>query len=133
MSHFIFVIKDEESVFNNRVEHKKWPLYLGTKFQKYLKIEDHIIFYQAGKNGQKFLGTAMIKSKVKPDPDKINFYIDIDRIDIWKKPLSIRNILSKLDFIKYKNNWGIHFQGGIVRLDEKDYSVILQEGKKYTL
>ena len=130
MSNWIFVIKDDENVFKKRIKHKKWPIHLGTNFQKSLKIEDKIVFYQAGKDGQKFLGTATVRSEVKPNRDKIDYYIDIDNINVWKKQPSIRDIISKLSFILNKNHWGVYFQGGVVKMDEESYSVILMEAEK---
>ena len=96
MNHWIFVIKDDERVFDLRIKQKKWPIYPATKFQKYLKIGDIIVFYRAGKYGQYFLGTALVNSKVKPTPDEIDLHIDIDKIDVWKERLSIRGMLSQL-------------------------------------
>ena len=130
MNKWIFVIKDDEIIFKKRIKHKKWPIYLGTNFQKSLKIADRIVFYQAGKGGQKFLGTATVRSDVKPNPGKTDYYIDIDNINVWKKQLSIRDIMSKLSFILNKNHWGVYFQGGVVKMDEESYSVILMEAEK---
>jgi len=130
MNHWVFVIRDDETVFKKRIEAKKWPLYPLTKFQKYLEIGDQITFYQAGKHAQQFLGTAEVKSKVKPIPGKIDNYIDIDRIDIWKKQPSIRDIVSKLSFIKNKGHWGLYLQGGILKVARKDHSTILKEAEK---
>jgi len=130
MNHWIFVIKDDETVFDLRIKEKKWPIYPGTKFQKYLKIGDIIVFYRAGQHGQYFLGTALVNSKVKSMADKIDLHIDIDKIGVWKERPSIRKILSQLSFIKNVNYWGLDFQGGVLKIKEKDYSVILKEVKK---
>ena len=133
MSQWIFVIKDDESVFDKRIKNKSWPIYPGTKFQTFLEIGDAIVFYQAGQHAQKFLGTAVVNSDVKSIPDKIDHYLNIDRIDVWKNPLSIRGMLSQLSFIVNLNNWGLHMQGGILKLNENDYSIILKAAKKLTL
>lgn len=130
MNHWIFVIRDEALVFDKRIDNKKWPLYPATKFRKYLKIGDEIIFYQAGKYGQKFLGTAAVNSKIKLIPDKIDYYIDMDKIKIWKNPPSIRNLLPKLGFIKDVSHWGLYLQGGILKSSEKDFSAIIEETEK---
>ena len=130
MGQWIFVIKDDESVFNKRIKNKSWPIYRNTKFQTFLEIGDDIVFYQAGQHAQKFLGTAVVNSDVKPIPDKIDYYLNIDRTDVWKNSLSIRGILSKLSFIKNLNNWGLHMQGGILKLNENDYSIIQKAAKK---
>jgi len=130
MNHWVFVIKDDEFVFKKRIEHKKWPIFSSTKFRKYLEIGDSIIFYQAGKHGQKFLGTAIMKSKVKPILDRMDYYVELENIDLWKTQPSIRSIISKLSFIKNKIYWGIYFQGGVLKIDKKDHSIILKEVEK---
>lgn len=130
MNHWIFVIKDDERVFDLRIKQKKWPIYPATKFQKYLKIGDIIMFYRAGKYGQYFLGTALVNSKVKPTPDGIDLHIDIDKIDVWKERPSIRGMLSQLSFIKSQEYWGLYLQGGVVKINKKDYSIIIKEPKK---
>ncbi len=71
----------------------------------------------------------MIKSKVKQTPDKIDSYIDLDKIDTWKKHPSIRNLLSNLSFIKSQDHWGRFLQGGF-EMGKRDRSVILEEAKK---
>ena len=130
MNQWIFVLKDDVSVLNKRSKAKKWPIFYRTINKQYLKIGDHIIFYQAGYGGQKFLGTAVNNSKVQSIPDSIDGFVDIDKIDIWKKDLSIKNILSNLNFIKNKEHWGAYLQGGVVRLSKQDYAVILKAAKK---
>lgn len=130
MNHWVFVIKDDELIFKKRIEHEKWPIFSGTKFRKFLEVGDSIIFYQAGKHGQKFLGTAKMKSEVKPIPDRMDYYIELDKIDLWKKQPSIRGIVSKLSFIKNKMHWGLYLQGGVLKMDKKDHNTILKEFKK---
>ena len=130
MNHWIFVIKDDETVFDLRIKQKKWPIYPATKFQKYLKIGDIIMFYRAGQYGQYFLGTALVNSKVKPTPDKMDLHIDIDKIDVWEERPSIRGMLSQLNFIKNTDHWGLYLQGGILKMSKKDYSVIVKKVEK---
>ena len=130
MNQWIFVLNDDISVLNKRSKAKRWPIFHRTINKKYLEIGDHIIFYQAGNGGQKFLGTAVNNSKVQSIQDSIDGFVDIDKIDIWKKDLSIRNILSDLNFIKNKEHWGAYLQGGVLRLNKQDYALILKAAKK---
>lgn len=130
MSHWIFVIRDAEFVFKKRIQDKIWPIFLSTKYQTFLEIGDDVIFYQAGLGGQKFLGTAIIKSKLKKIPGKIDFYVDIDDVGIWIRPPNIRGLISDLNLIKNKTHWGLNLQGGILRLNEKDRSLIINESEK---
>ena len=130
MHHWIFVIRDDEFIFNKRIQHKKWPLYPFTKFRTYLEVGDKIVFYQAGKRGQKFLGCGVIESESKPIPDKIDYFVEMGEIEIWKKTPSIRDLIPHLGFIKNKEHWGLYLQGGILKIEKKDYSIILKESEK---
>ena len=130
MSYWIFVIRDDDSVFDNRIKQKKWPLFQSTKFRTCLEIGDNIIFYKAGKNAQIFLGSAVIKNPGEEISGKMVYNADLEEIDIWKKQPSIRNLIKNLRFIKNKEHWGLNLQGGIIEVDDKDYSLILKESKK---
>jgi len=130
MNYWVFVIRDDQFIFDKRIEHKKWPLYRATKFRKFIQIGDNVVFYQAGKHGQKFLGTAVIKSRSKPIPNKMDYYVDMYRIKIWNNAPSIRNLIPNLEFIKNKVSWGLSLQGGVLKINEKDRAVILKEAKK---
>jgi len=130
MHHWIFVIRDDEFVFKKRIKNKTWPIFASTKLQTFLAVGDDVIFYQAGLHGQKFLGTAIIKSNLKKIPEKIDFYVDIDEANIWKNPPSIRGLIPKLDLIKNKIHWGLDLQGGILQLNEKDHTLIVNESEK---
>jgi len=126
MNRWIFVIRDDESVFEKRIKNKKWPIYRATKFQTYLKIGDTIIFYQAGLNTQRFLGTAFVNSGIKPMGNGIDSYLDINKIDVWKKRPSIREMITKLSFIKNPKYWGLYVQGGVIKISGKDHSRIIR-------
>ena len=130
MRHWIFVIRADESVFKKRIEQKKWPIFHATKFRVFLEICDNVIFYKAGEGGQKFMGTAVLKSQATPIPDKVDYYVDMEKIDIWKNHPSIRNLIPDLGFIKNKDHWGLYVQGGVLRIEKNDYSTILKAAKK---
>ncbi len=130
MRYWVFVIRDDESVFNKRIENKKWPIFHSTKFRTFLEIGDKIVFYKAGEHGQIFLGTAILKTKGLEIPDKMMFYVDLEAIDIWTKSPSIRNQIKNLSFIKNKEHWGLNLQGGILKMKKNDYFLILEEAKK---
>lgn len=124
------MIRDEEIVFKNRIQSRTWPIFPGTKHQTEVKIGDMLIFYQGGLNGQIFLGTAKITSELKSIPGKIDDIFEIDDIVLWKKPPSIRDMLSKLQFIKNKTSWGLNLQGGILKPTNNDFNLILDRAEK---
>lgn len=129
LNHWIFVITEDEGVFKKRIESKSWPISRGTKHQTYLTKGDYIIFYHAGMDRKRFLGTATLKSSLKSIPNKIDSYVEIGMIELLMPPLSIRDLLPDLKFIKNKDYWGLYLQGGIIKLDENDYSFILNAAK----
>jgi len=122
-------------IFNKRIKEKKYPLYLRTPFLNEIKENDRVLFYIAGsgKNAQNFVGQAVIEKVQTPDellvdPDKDNYaiekYLIFNEIKIFKKFKPIKMIIDNLDFIKNKNNYGIHFMGGVKKIPEKDYKLI---------
>jgi len=122
-------------IFNKRIQEKKYPLYLRTPFLNEIKINDKVLFYIAGsgKNAQNFIGQAVIEKVETPnellgDPDRDNYaiekYLIFNDIKIFKTFKHIKMIIDKLDFIKNKNNYGIHFMGGVKKIPEKDFYFI---------
>ena len=130
MTKWIFVINDDETVFEKRIKSKTWPMFPGTKHKTEVKIGDIIIFYRGGNNGQIFLGTAKISSELKSIPGKLDDVFEIDDIVLWKKHPSIRDMLPKLQFIKNKTHWGLCLQGGILEPSKKDLELILDSAEK---
>ena len=45
-------------------------------------------------------------------------------------PLSIYDVKEKLSFITKKKKWGAAMQGGIIKISEKDYGLIVKEMSK---
>ncbi len=121
---------EDESIFKKRIANKSWPISKRAKYQTHLAIGDDVIFYQGGMNKQRFLGTAKIKSLPKSIPEKIDYYVDIENIEILPTPLGIRNLLPKLELIKNQDYWGLYIQGDIIKLNKNDYLLILKEFSK---
>lgn len=126
MSNWIFVIKNSDKEFRSRVKNKQWPIYNKTQNRKRLQIGDRLIFYKAGINGQKFLGTATIGSNLK-EKSLFTFSLDLNDIKIWKAPVEMKNVIKNLDFIKNKENWGNYFQGGVRCISDTDFDTITKE------
>jgi len=126
MNYWIFVISDSFEEFENRVKTKQWPIYDRTLNKDNLAVGDSIIFYKAGSNGQKFLGNATIKTELEKKTDFV-YALGMENISVWEKPVIVKEIVSKLDFIENKEHWGSYFQGGVKRVSEEDFSVILKQ------
>ncbi len=127
MNRWIFVISDSDEVFEQRVKSKKWTIFDKTRNKKQLEIGDMVLFYKAGVNGQKFLGTCKIKSGLKKETE-FKDYLEINEILVLPTPVKIKDVIKELNFIKNKKNWGNYFQGGVRRISEDDLSVILKKG-----
>jgi hypothetical protein len=52
--------------------------------------------------------------------------LDLANIDIWKDPKPVVDMLQRLEFISNKDHFGVHFQGGVKRIDEADYYTIVE-------
>jgi predicted RNA-binding protein len=138
--YYCFITSDNQGVayniFLKRIKEKKWVTYLKTLNYSSLKENDQIIFYIAGSsiNRQTFVGNAMVekvnltKNNFIVDPDdvkkQISSIIDLKNINIFKKPVGVKELIEKLDFIKNKYNWGMFFHGGIREMNKKDYELI---------
>ncbi len=67
--------------------------------------------------------------------DDIHLSQPIEKIVILKsvyikKPVSIYKVKDKLSFIIKKKKWGPSMQGGILKITDKDYDLIVKEMNK---
>lgn len=123
-------------IFNKRIEEKKYPLYLRTPNLNEIKDDDEVIFYIAGsgKEKQSFVGQAIIQKVETPkesliDPDKDNIevikYLWFKKIKIFETSKNIKSIIDKLEFVKNKNNYGAYLMGGVKKLNQKDFNLLI--------
>ena len=94
MSNWIFGSKTTPDVFEKRISEEKWPIFKDTRNKMKLKKGDRIVFYKAGKDGHKFIGTARLGSEIIPD--NMDFFVILEDIQIWKKPVEVPDILNEL-------------------------------------
>ena len=132
---------DAYTIFKRRIDEKKWPMYWQTKFQSKIKANDRLIFYIAGVNKfrQCFVASAKVEKVEKIshekettiDPDKVQAqvtsYIHITDIKLFKEEVFIKNILSNLNFIQNKKNYGLYFVGGVTKIDEDSNNFIVNQ------
>lgn len=128
MANWIFGSKTTPEIFEKRISGKKWPIFKHTPNKMKLKNGDKVIFYKAGKDGQKFIGTASIGSEIVPD--NLDYYVTLYDVQVWKKPIGVPSILNEIQFIKNKSNWGLYFQGGVSHLPDADYHLIVSKSKE---
>jgi len=111
MSYWILVINDTDKEFVRRMKNKVWPIYVHTQNRNNLKKGDKVVFYKAGLDGKKFLGTAKVASPLERT-EKIDYSIRLSDVEVWKKSVSIEELIDSLDFILDKQFWGRFLQGG---------------------
>jgi len=128
MRNYIFNINDTERELEERLDSKKWPLNPKTQFVDDLVKGDRIVIYEAGEGKHRFVGTAIVKSLSKNKSG--NRFVDIEEIEKWPKPLSIKNFFGKLDIIKNPSHYGAYLAGGIKKLSDKDYALIISQRLK---
>jgi len=126
LSNWIFIIKDTESEFKKRIEDKRWPIYKFTKYKRQIRKGDNVIFYMAGSEGKKFLGMGGLASELK-DAGSMDSAVMLSNTKTWKNPVPMNDVLEHLKFITNKANWGIHFQGGVIKISDDDYNLILSK------
>ena len=126
MNRWIFVIRDSEEEFKERINVKKWPIFNKTRYKKEFVVGDAVLFYKAGLNGQKFLGTCKISSGLKKETSFVD-NLEIKEISVFDSPVEMKDVIEELDFIKNEINWGNYFQGGVRKISEDDFSKIIRK------
>jgi len=126
MLFWIFVTTGDGQELENRLQEKKWPIFQKTRHREELKKGDQVIVYHGGYRGsKKLVGSFTISSGLSPTGPEL-YSLDFSEVNLWKNPVGIHDILGNLSFVVRKDNWGIYFQGGVVRLPKKDYKTILE-------
>ena len=152
MSFFIFVnsasydhndkrVRSPE-IFSYRLKNNSFPLYYRTKHKKVLKPSDSVIFYLAGNivsKTQRFIAYGTI-DEIKVDEgyneDDVHLSLPIEKVVrlksviVGKKSVSIYDVKDKLSFVSKKKKWGSSMQGGVIRITENDYNLLVKEMNK---
>lgn len=119
------MINGTEDEFKQRISNKRWKIYEFTRNRKQLRKSDNVIFYMAGSKGQKFIGHGRLASETTLAGT--DFFVALSDLEVWKKPVYMKTVLQDLTFIIDKTKWGSHFQGGVSRLSDEDYRLILSK------
>jgi hypothetical protein len=105
---------------------KTWPIGRRTVYRNLLSKGDRVLLYQGGEQGKKIVGSADLNSGLIGKPDGICDGVLISNLDLWKEPVDIKKVVSKLSFVRNPERWGFYFKGGVVRISERDYKEILR-------
>jgi hypothetical protein len=125
-------------VYKIRMKDRFWGLKETVSNKQRIRENDPAIFYSAGKEGQKFLGTCLLASRyhelTKSDYKKMchapffmaKYGVNLKEIEIWETPISIRPLLKRLSLTKpFLPNWGRALRGSIISLPERDCKIII--------
>ena len=117
-----------KEIFGDSAHPIKWLIGEHTRFKKRLRADDKVLFYQAGEVEKKIVASGALRSDLRTD-EKQRDYVLVGDIELFVTPLLIKKILGYLSFVKDVKHWGIYFQGGITKIQEKDYKLILRKAK----
>ena len=146
--HFIFVVNDirkeghflpARAVYDKLMQTGIWGINERTPNRRELLTGTKLVFYQAGKEGQKFIGTAEIskniyllseeeiaKRKLQSVLFDGEYAILLKNIISWKQPKPIQDLVGRLDFIKKEKIYGVYLQGGVRKIEALDYKKIIE-------
>lgn len=145
--YFVFIVNDAQGshgrmqarqIYDELMKFAGWGIGQHTPSRKELCQGSRVVFYQAGKGGQCFIGTATMASELRPmsadraaerravgiEPAKYD--LDLTDVDIWKESKPVVDMVQRLEFISNKDHYGVHFQGGVKRVSEADYYTIIE-------
>ena len=120
----------------SRLKKSAWPIYKRTPNKGVINEGDRCLIYLAGNasHSQSFIATAVVKSIIPWSgpvlfDDDLLTDIPISTIQLQEviisKPSSIKQYLSKLNFIKITSaGWGRSLQGGCRKISDLDYDII---------
>lgn len=146
ISHWIFSVTahkghdyslSAEEIFRQRMEDGFWGLNERNVNFKNLKEGDEVIFY-VGSPKSVFAGRVTLASAGIHLSDEtqeklshgISFYrsdagVWLRDIEIWEPAQPVESLIPVLSFIKNKDSWYAYFQGGIVKIQESNFQVII--------
>ena len=124
-------------VANVRLASKSWPLYKRTGFVRSFSQGDKCLIYVGGSGpvAQCFIGDAVVQRVVDAPSgwteadgtiisNPASKLIEFSKATIWDEPVSIRDYLDDLTFIKNRARWGPHLMGGTKSIPSWDYALI---------
>jgi len=118
-----------EIMMRNMFVEKTWKIGKRTPYRTHIKKEDKVLFYETGENKKQFVASAVLNSKYIPD-DELCGHVLLKNISIFKNPIKIKPLLKNFKSIKKKKYWGLFFQGGIAKITEKEYQLIISKYRK---
>ena len=131
-------------ILDTRLSDAFWGLGERTPNRKWLQAGDKVVFYE-GNPTKSFVANATFKSKAfqlsSEERSKFShgqaffttdYGVYLEDIHLFENPIPVEQLVDNLKFIKNKEYWYSHFQGGTREIFEKDYYAITM-GRPTTL
>lgn len=124
-------------IANALLSRNLWLLKEEGAHRKHLDKGDRILFYLGGKGNRCFIADGVIESKAtvmtkeelkiaeEIGIKRFGYTIKIAKLNIWKNPVAIADLLAKLSFIKDRKYWGLYFRNSIREISDADYSTVM--------
>lgn len=132
---------DARRIATGRLHAKQWPLYENTAHTSAFQPNDRVLVYigGAGEAAQTFIGqakfvrvvdapTAWADAAGSVASGVVTSIAHLTDVEIWDEPVSIREHLDGLKFIKNRSRWGLHLMGGVREIPKEDYDKIVRAG-----
>lgn len=124
-----------------------WGINEGTAHQNALKQGDRAVVYLSGSRdySQHFVGvcridsakqhsSAELRSKLssssKHDYAMPPYHISLRDCEMFDNPVSLLDIAEQLQLVKDPKQWWRYLQGGVRRISDRDFNLILQKTLK---
>ncbi len=144
MNYAIFVTSDFKGkiafeILNERIDEKKWLIFDKTRDKEHLIIGTKIIFYIAGKFkfSKSFYAIGEIQEIEKSDDfydpeynQYVSQFITFKVTKLFSKPIDIRSIKEKLNFIRKPKYYGLDLIGGVKIIQRQDFELIINSEVK---
>ena len=117
-----------------------WAFTESSKVWRRICVGDNILIYLAGPRNRRFIASAIADSvaqEVTKDEAAVlkdlglvflSRAVRLRNIRQFQSPVAIRPLVSHLDFITEKKNYGLHLRLPVVRMSEKDFNTVLRAG-----
>ena len=153
MKYWVFIVANRKDngrniqareILDTRLSDAFWGLGERTPNRKWLMAGDKIVFYEGNANRNKSSTGGVKDNFIKLSSEErskfshgksiftTDYGVYLEDIHLFENPIPVEQLVDNLKFIKNKEYWYSHFQGGTREIFEKDYYAITM-GRPTTL
>jgi hypothetical protein len=145
MSYYVLAVNDvdkvsAETIIDTLCVQKIWIFREGAPLLRNLKMRDNALIYVCGNNRRYFTAEITLLSEIKTfsgdsKVEKLaenlglswmSMYAEIEILNLFKTPVSIKPLIQSLSFIKDKKNYGLNLRLPIISIPEQDHELIVK-------